>query len=521
MNYDVIIVGSGPSGTSAAYPLLEAGLKILMVDGGKKISEKPPNGNYHDLKRNDSNQWKWQLGKDLYFIKSIKDSSPKLRIPLYKNIFENLNNKKNIYGENFIAVNSLSAGGLSNAWGCGVSRFSENELKKFPFSTKQIKKSYDRVTKRIGICGLNGSFLSSYFGHEKYIQRPVKLDLINDFIFSKYVNKSKELDLLGFKLDRSRLAVLTEDLKNRKACNYSGNCLWGCKGKSLYSAYDELENLKKYKNFSYSPNLIVDSIITYINNASIIGSRHEKIYAKKILLAAGTLSTSKIILKSLNYHKPIKMLSCPTAAFLVWFPKFLGSKRENDFGLGQLSYKLNISKSHNAFGSTYSTSGLPIIDFVSRLKMVRRYGLILLKHILPSTIVVNLFLDGSLTNATVQLNENNSLVVKGNYGKKVQPLMKKAKLKLFKAFIDLRGVIIPTSFTIGSPGADIHYSGTFPMKKNPAFGESSKYGEVFGLKNVHIIDAAALPILPEKPHTLTVMANADRIGRLLAKKFKD
>jgi choline dehydrogenase-like flavoprotein len=59
------------------------------------------------------------------------------------------------------------------------------------------------------------------------------------------------------------------------------------------------------------------------------------------------------------------------------------------------------------------------------------------------------------------------------------------------------------------------------MKKNPAFGECSKYGEVFGLKNVHIIDAAALPILPEKPHTLTVMANADRIGRFLAKKFKD
>ena len=93
MRYDIIIIGSGPSGTSAAYPLLEAGLKILMVDGGKKISGKPPNGNYHDLKRNDSDQWKWQLGKDLYFIKSIKDSSPKLRIPLYKNVFENFNNK--------------------------------------------------------------------------------------------------------------------------------------------------------------------------------------------------------------------------------------------------------------------------------------------------------------------------------------------------------------------------------------------------------------------------------------------
>lgn len=30
--FDVIIVGSGPAGTSAAYPLVKAGLKVLMVD---------------------------------------------------------------------------------------------------------------------------------------------------------------------------------------------------------------------------------------------------------------------------------------------------------------------------------------------------------------------------------------------------------------------------------------------------------------------------------------------------------
>ena len=30
--FDVIIVGSGPAGTSAAYPLVQAGLRVLMVD---------------------------------------------------------------------------------------------------------------------------------------------------------------------------------------------------------------------------------------------------------------------------------------------------------------------------------------------------------------------------------------------------------------------------------------------------------------------------------------------------------
>src|SRR3990167_5740674 len=32
--YDVAIVGSGPSGVHAAYPLIEAGLQVAMIDGG-------------------------------------------------------------------------------------------------------------------------------------------------------------------------------------------------------------------------------------------------------------------------------------------------------------------------------------------------------------------------------------------------------------------------------------------------------------------------------------------------------
>ena len=33
---DAIIVGSGPSGVSAAFPLLAAGMHVVMLDGGKE-----------------------------------------------------------------------------------------------------------------------------------------------------------------------------------------------------------------------------------------------------------------------------------------------------------------------------------------------------------------------------------------------------------------------------------------------------------------------------------------------------
>lgn len=68
---------------------------------------------------------------------------------------------------------------------------------------------------------------------------------------------------------------------------------------------------------------------------------------------------------------------------------------------------------------------------------------------------------------------------------------------------------------MGRPGGDIHYSGSMPMREMPNTGESGPNGEVKGVNNIHIIDGACLPLLSEKPHTLTVMANANRIARVI------
>jgi choline dehydrogenase-like flavoprotein len=77
-------------------------------------------------------------------------------------------------------------------------------------------------------------------------------------------------------------------------------------------------------------------------------------------------------------------------------------------------------------------------------------------------------------------------------------------------------VLLPGSFTVGRPGGDIHYSGTFPMRKSPSLGETSQLGEVKELEGIFVVDGACLPTLSEKSHTLTIMANADRIGKQIA-----
>ena len=57
--YDVIVVGTGPAGVSAADPLAAAGLNVLLVDaeagGTVGVGDRllPPDSNYLDLRFND------------------------------------------------------------------------------------------------------------------------------------------------------------------------------------------------------------------------------------------------------------------------------------------------------------------------------------------------------------------------------------------------------------------------------------------------------------------------------------
>lgn len=54
------------------------------------------------------------------------------------------------------------------------------------------------------------------------------------------------------------------------------------------------------------------------------------------------------------------------------------------------------------------------------------------------------------------------------------------------------------------------------MHANPVVGQTDRYGELAGVSGIHVVDGASLSALPAKSHTLTIMANADRIAKHLA-----
>ena len=521
--FDIVIVGSGPAGVSAAFPLLEAGLTVLMADGGKTPTVLPPAAPFIDSRRADSDQWKWMVGPDFQALRNLDAVSPKLRVPTHAYAFEDFALRNKVESDGYVVVGSLATGGLSRAWGCGVATLDASELSAFPFAAREMAHSYESVVKRIGVSGSSADDLSAYFGLDAWAQPALPMDDMHARAYSLYELKRNALVALDFRLGRSRVAALSLALGERQACNLSGNCLYGCHSKSLYTASDELEVLARYPNFRHAKGFVVDDVASAEKGVRVFGHLQgvaSTLHGKKLVLAAGTIATTRLALRTLKISHRVPLQSCPSAAFLLWAPRFLGRSRRNEFGLGQLSFSLGVEEEIRGFGSTFSTTGIPMTEFVSHLPLRKRYGIDVLRSLLSSCVAGNIFLPGHLSDATAGLDADGSLRITGGYGKRVAPLLAIAHRKLRAAYRKLGLIMMPTSFTVGRPGGDIHYAATLPMRATPVPGQTAASGALAGVDGIYVADGACLSALSEKSHTLTIMANADRIANQLARRMK-
>jgi choline dehydrogenase-like flavoprotein len=521
-DFDVLIVGSGPAGVSAAFPLLDAGLRVLMVDGGREGRVAPPSGQLLELRQRDLRQWTWMVGQDFHALRQADAVSPKLRVPTHADVFEGFEAANRINARDFIAVGSMARGGLSNAWGCGVAKLSAHELADFPFAAGELEPSYEAVVRRIGVSGAVTDDLTDYFGLDDWAQPPVALDVLQGGLLRNYEARRASLTARGFRLGRSRVAVLTSGKDGRQACDLSGNCLWGCDRRSLYSATEDMRLLEVRAGFHYRPGFIVERLVHAgslrgVEGYDSVGS--ETLRARRVILAAGTLASTRLALQALGTRTTVPLQSCPTAAFMLWAPRWLGRARTPAFGLGQLSFALTLSEHVTGFGSLFDTTGIPVTEFARYIPLGKRNSIDILSGLLSSCVAGNLFLPGRLSKASLRLDSDTSLHVRGAYGDEVAGLMALARHRLRLHFVRLGAMLMPSSFTIGQPGGDIHYACSLPMRHRPVSGETDAWGELAGCDGVHVVDGASLPTLVEKSHTLTIMANADRIGRHLAREM--
>jgi choline dehydrogenase-like flavoprotein len=91
------------------------------------------------------------------------------------------------------------------------------------------------------------------------------------------------------------------------------------------------------------------------------------------------------------------------------------------------------------------------------------------------------------------------------------------------AFGKLGGILPPGSTQVSQPGADIHYAATIPMRAtpgDPALPSLDPSCALHGFEGMYVVDGACLSEVTAKNCTLTIMANADRVGRIIAREWR-
>ena len=248
--WSVVIVGDGPAGVAAAFPLVERGIDVLML-GGAPHNIEPPQGaeTLADI-RKDPDQWRMLVGEQYEALDNLGALSPKFRVPSYSRLFSGFNERYRVHTRNFTSVGTLAGGGLATGWGAGVSMFDDGDLAEYPLALRDLLPSYRRVSERIGVSGTNDD-MSATLGHDDHLLPPTECGASAQALLSRYGRRRRRERSRGVLLGRGRNAVITRERGERGGCVPCGRCLWGCPRKAIWAATYDLPALKRRTNFKH------------------------------------------------------------------------------------------------------------------------------------------------------------------------------------------------------------------------------------------------------------------------------
>ncbi len=431
--------------------------------------------------------------------------SPKLATPLARTILSGFAEAVGLQTSNFLPTGSHAAGGLSRIWGALAMPWDPADLASFP-DREGLLEGYDHVASRIGLSrpGENGAALTAPAQH----------------ILSRHRDIASER---GFALEPASNAVLTDGKADRQACNACGLCLYGCSRGAIYHSALELSQLRSFRNFTYRSGIRVqrlasESELHVVEAVSPTGPI--RLSARRIILAAGTIATTSLAFRRLGLvGKPVPLQSNPVggAAFLVLHMIGRDLPRQS-FGLGQLFYRSALRNGTEAIGVLYGADTLPLASLAEQMPLRRKASTDLARALAPGLLLASSYLPGRYSQNHIIVEEDGGdgrVSIIGTQTSEAAQLLRESFRRISGAMRRRGAWQLPGSATVLQPGADAHAGATLPMGADGPNGTGS-FGELRGIDGIFVVDGACLPTLSAIHSTLTIMANADRIGRQVA-----
>lgn len=528
----VVIVGSGASGVALALSLLERGRKVLMLDVGREVVRADhPDLAFPAWRRSLADPAETLLGRSgEALVLPDHDGEYYGFPPAKKIIFEGLEGFDWV-ADGFAPLLSFARGGLAEAWTGGSYAFTPEELEGFPFPADEMGEAYEAVASEIGISGAEDD-LSEVFPHPAHPLPPVEADAHTTRLLARYdlareTLRRKESCVLG----RARLAVLTRDRGERKACTRLGRCLWGCPRGALYTPSWGLARCQERDGFTYRPGIRVLRIeatdggdVRRLHLRPVDGGADEVLEVETVVLAAGTLATADIVLRSLAGVGVDRLPGLmDNRQVLVPFvsPGRLGKGFEPEsYQYHQLAMVIEPGGGARQIHALITTLKTAMIHpVVQSLPIGLKGALRLFRDLHGALGLVNVnFADERRDESFVALEDlGGTATLRVHY--EPPPLERTrlpAGLRRVRRVLRRLGAFAPRSMAHVRPmGASVHYAGTLPYSANGGDLTLDAAGRLRPFRNLYVADGSALPSLPSKNLTYTLMANAWRVGRLL------
>jgi choline dehydrogenase-like flavoprotein len=535
----ILVIGSGATGVHFALSALRKNHAVTMLDVGIQRPSIPlPEENFVGLKQRLDSPVRYFLGEG-FEAAILPESNARLEyynLPAAKDyVFETPKHFRcTTYG--ITPLVSFATGGLAEAWTGGCYPLNDTELSAFPFGYEDIKPYYGEVARRIGIGGEEDD-LAKFFPHHEHLSAPVSLDENSAILLARYERRRNALMAKhNICMGRSRQAVLAKARDGRDGCRYCGRCLWGCPNGALYTPALTLGDCASYANFTYRPGFFAShfhigsgSLIDHLVAYPVQGGGHERFRADAYVLACGTISTSNLVLRSIYKSTgEIIRLTGLTENRQVLAPFF------NLRMLGR-SYNPDCYQYHQlAIGMVSEESGQYVHGQITPLKTATVHPII---QSLPLNLrsAVGVFSDLRSGLGVLNLSycdwrrEENYLTLKQtsvhgagkqwpelsiHYAPPVneQTPISSTLAKVRRFFFDLGAPILPGMTRMRPMGSSVHYSGTLPMAREKRSWCVSESCQSYDIPNMFVVDGAAMPFLPAKNLTFTLMANAVRVA---------
>lgn len=506
---DCIVIGSGPAGVSVTSPLVQSGLQVLMLDGASDRSA---------THRGSPEPWQRMLGSELEALLPEDGLSPKLRTPAARQIMDAFQRANDIRGEGFVTIGSLGRGGLSRIWGGFVCEFDAQDIEGWPLSIEDLRRSYRTVTDRMGVSGSSSDEMAAFFGCSGEVLPALPIGPGAAHMLRRYRPGSQGHE---FGLGIARNAILTLARDGRNACDLRNQCLWGCDRGAVYDARFDLDQLKRWSTFRLADNARVVRIAQARDGWQVLTEDGRTFAARRIMVAAGFLATAALVIPLLpNLPPELRLLNSPVLAMPLLVPARLGRPEPpKAFSLAQLGYRLQYGPAHLDYvsGAVYEIAGLPGSSFTARLPLGRRAGSAFFGAISSALLVSTGYFPGCESDNRLRwrrAGDAPSIVVHGHVSADLKVKADGVIRRLRKIWRKLGAFALPGA-AMAKPGTDVHFGGLFPMGAPGPHG-TDEMGEFVATPGIHAVDGSVLPTLPSKYVTLTIMANADRIGRRIA-----